>query len=123
MKRQWNKRKVTKSVHCLILTCVVGYLWNKVNAYLYVYELKFIVSVIFELLYLQNSSDILGLIQVMIMTFGERPPVYAKQRPDMISSTPYPTQREYCHYILSVLEFFCRFIVVRFISKTEHDWQ
>lgn len=39
-----------------------------------------------------NSSDILGLIQVMIMTFGERPPVYSKQRPDMASSTPYPTQ-------------------------------
>jgi len=39
-----------------------------------------------------NSSDLLGLIQVMIMTFGERPPVYSKQRPDMVSSTPYPTQ-------------------------------
>lgn len=39
-----------------------------------------------------NSSDILGLIQVMIMTFGDRPPVYAKQRVDTASSTPYPTQ-------------------------------
>ncbi|PNF38835.1 Tumor susceptibility gene 101 protein [Cryptotermes secundus] len=39
-----------------------------------------------------NSSDLLGLIQVMIVTFGEQPPVYAK-RPDMQSSTPYPTQR------------------------------
>lgn len=38
-----------------------------------------------------NSSDLLGLIQVMIVTFGEQPPVYAK-RPDMQSSTPYPTQ-------------------------------
>ena len=85
------------------------------------YELKFFVREIFELLYSQNSSDLLGLIQVMIMTFGERPPVYSKQRPDMASSTPYPSQREYCHYILLVLEFFCHFIMVRCISKAEHD--
>lgn len=38
-----------------------------------------------------NSSDLLGLIQVMIVTFGEQPPVYAKL-PDMHSATPYPTQ-------------------------------
>jgi len=73
-------------------------------------ELKLIVRVIFKLVYSQNSSDLLGLIQVMIMTFGDRPPVYSKQRPDMAPSTPYPTQREYCHYFLSVLEFFCCFI-------------
>jgi ESCRT-I complex subunit TSG101 len=39
-----------------------------------------------------NSSDLLGLIQVMIMTFGERPPVYSRQRPDVALPTPYPTQ-------------------------------
>ncbi|KDR21984.1 Tumor susceptibility gene 101 protein, partial [Zootermopsis nevadensis] len=38
------------------------------------------------------SSDLLGLIQVMIVTFGEQPPVYAKKRSDMASATPYPTQ-------------------------------
>lgn len=52
-----------------------------------------IITVLF-LLFSQNSSDLLGLIQVMIVTFGEQPPVYAK-RPDMQSSTPYPTQRKY----------------------------
>lgn len=83
------------------------------------FELKFIAREIFKLLYSQNSSDILGLIQVMIMTFGDRPPVYAKQRPDMASSTPYPTQREYCHYILFVLELF--YFITWFVSKTEHD--
>jgi hypothetical protein len=57
------------------------------------------------LLYSQVSSDLLGLIQVMIMTFGEQPPVYAKQRPDMSSSTPYPTQREYFYHNLWVNEF------------------
>lgn len=36
-----------------------------------------------------NSSDLLGLIQVMIVTFGDQPPVYAKQRSDV--TTPYPT--------------------------------
>ncbi|GLV33975.1 Tumor susceptibility gene 101 [Carabus blaptoides fortunei] len=35
-----------------------------------------------------NSSDILGLIQVMICTFGEQPPVYAKPR------EPYPSPRD-----------------------------
>ncbi|XP_069688341.1 tumor susceptibility gene 101 protein isoform X3 [Periplaneta americana] len=39
-----------------------------------------------------NSSDLLGLIQVMIVTFGEQPPVYAKQRAD---NTPYPTAHSY----------------------------
>ncbi|KAJ9597546.1 hypothetical protein L9F63_011604 [Diploptera punctata] len=36
-----------------------------------------------------NSSDLLGLIQVMIVTFGDQPPVYAKQRAEV--TTPYPT--------------------------------
>lgn len=39
--------------------------------------------------FLQSSSDLLGLIQVMIVTFGEMPPVFAKQKE---SNTPYPTQ-------------------------------
>lgn len=34
-----------------------------------------------------NSSDLLGLIQVMIVTFGEQPPVFAKRKDDV----PYPT--------------------------------
>lgn len=40
------------------------------------------------LLKFQNSSDLEGLIQVMIVTFGEQPPVYAKPRE---SNVPYPT--------------------------------
>ncbi|XP_015602524.1 tumor susceptibility gene 101 protein isoform X2 [Cephus cinctus] len=40
-----------------------------------------------------HSSDLLGLIQVMIVTFGEQPPVYARPRSDTQStSTPYPVQ-------------------------------
>lgn len=38
--------------------------------------------------WLPTSSDLLGLIQVMIVTFGEQPPVYTKSRAE--SSTPYP---------------------------------
>lgn len=34
-----------------------------------------------------NSSDLMGLIQVMIVTFGEHPPVYSKPK-----ETPYPRQ-------------------------------
>lgn len=37
----------------------------------------------------QSSSDLLGLIQVMIVTFGEQPPVYAKPKEN---ATPYPAQ-------------------------------
>lgn len=44
---------------------------------------------------LQSSSDLLGLIQVMIVTFGEMPPVYAKPKEQV---TPYPTQRMYRIY-------------------------
>lgn len=43
--------------------------------------------------WLPHSSDLLSLIQIMIVTFGEQPPVYAKQRQDtQSSSTPYPVQ-------------------------------
>lgn len=35
-----------------------------------------------------NTSDLLGLIQVMIVTFGEHPPVYSKPK----EATPYPQQ-------------------------------
>ncbi|XP_070497258.1 tumor susceptibility gene 101 protein [Chironomus tepperi] len=38
--------------------------------------------------WLPNGSDLLGLIQVMIVTFGEHPPVYSKPK----EATPYPTQ-------------------------------
>lgn len=42
---------------------------------------------------LQHNSDLLALIQVMIVTFGEQPPVYAKIRSEtQQSSTPYPVQ-------------------------------
>ncbi|KAG5321124.1 TS101 protein, partial [Pseudoatta argentina] len=40
-----------------------------------------------------HNSDLLALIQVMIVTFGEQPPVYAKTRSEtQQSSTPYPVQ-------------------------------
>lgn len=40
-----------------------------------------------------HNSDLLALIQVMIVTFGEQPPVYAKSRAEVQqSSTPYPVQ-------------------------------
>ncbi|XP_044732313.1 tumor susceptibility gene 101 protein [Chrysoperla carnea] len=37
-----------------------------------------------------NASDLLSLIQVMIVTFGEQPPVYAKSRNEPSSMPPYP---------------------------------
>jgi ESCRT-I complex subunit TSG101 len=40
--------------------------------------------------WLPNGSDLLGLIQVMIVTFGEHPPVYSK--PKEASASPYPQQ-------------------------------
>lgn len=47
------------------------------------------------LLLLQNSSDLVGLIQMMIMAFNEVPPVYSKpktaQPPPSAYPTPYPT--------------------------------
>ncbi|XP_014486189.1 PREDICTED: tumor susceptibility gene 101 protein [Dinoponera quadriceps] len=41
-----------------------------------------------------HNSDLLALIQVMIVTFGEQPPVYAKSKVEaqQSSSTPYPVQ-------------------------------
>lgn len=46
----------------------------------------------------QHNSDLLALIQVMIVTFGEQPPVYAKSRAEVQqSSTPYPVQRKYTY--------------------------
>lgn len=40
-----------------------------------------------------HTSDILGLIQVMIITFGEQPPVFAKKHPShKTTPSPYPTQ-------------------------------
>jgi len=39
-----------------------------------------------------NQSDLLGLIQVMICTFGEQPPVYSKPKTETPAATPYPTQ-------------------------------
>ena len=43
--------------------------------------------------WLPHSSDLLSLIQIMIVTFGEQPPVYSKPRQDaQPSSTPYPVQ-------------------------------
>ncbi|XP_063240573.1 tumor susceptibility gene 101 protein [Bacillus rossius redtenbacheri] len=37
-----------------------------------------------------NSSDLMGLIQVMVVTFGEQPPVYAKSRGSNAMPKPYP---------------------------------
>ncbi|XP_074038833.1 tumor susceptibility gene 101 [Leptinotarsa decemlineata] len=39
--------------------------------------------------WVQNVSDLLGLIQVLIVTFGEHPPVFAKTRESSV--TPYPS--------------------------------
>ncbi|KAG8181616.1 hypothetical protein JTE90_017736 [Oedothorax gibbosus] len=42
-----------------------------------------------------DSSDLLGVIQVMIIVFGEQPPVYAKpklQNSSAYTNTPYPTE-------------------------------
>ncbi|XP_055528799.1 tumor susceptibility gene 101 protein [Wyeomyia smithii] len=39
-----------------------------------------------------SHSDLLGLIQVMIVTFGEFPPVYSKPKQTKEQATPYPTQ-------------------------------
>lgn len=36
-----------------------------------------------------NASDLLGLIQVMIVTFGDFPPVYSKPKE---TTSPYPKQ-------------------------------
>ncbi|XP_050695886.1 tumor susceptibility gene 101 protein-like [Eriocheir sinensis] len=38
-----------------------------------------------------NSSDLVGLIQIMIMVFNEMPPVYSKPKNVTTSSTPYPS--------------------------------
>ncbi|XP_033330228.1 tumor susceptibility gene 101 [Megalopta genalis] len=43
--------------------------------------------------WLPHSSDLLSLIQIMIVTFGEKPPVYTKVKQEtQSSSTPYPVQ-------------------------------
>ncbi|XP_043512845.1 tumor susceptibility gene 101 protein [Frieseomelitta varia] len=42
--------------------------------------------------WLPHSSDLLSLIQIMIVTFGEQPPVYAKPRSIQTNSIPYPVQ-------------------------------
>lgn len=44
--------------------------------------------------FVQNSSDLLSLIQVMIVTFGEHPPVYSKPKEQV---TPYPTSCKQFH--------------------------
>ena len=40
---------------------------------------------------LQSTSDLMGLIQIMIMTFAEVPPVYSKPRNSGNSPAHYPT--------------------------------
>ncbi|KAK2582025.1 hypothetical protein KPH14_002731 [Odynerus spinipes] len=43
--------------------------------------------------WLPHTSDLLGLIQVMIVTFGEQPPVYAKRRNEQqVNTMAYPIQ-------------------------------
>lgn len=57
----------------------------------------------------EHYSDLVGLIQVMIVTFGEYPPVYSKPKRPQEQATPYPaqsfmpqppsnTQSSYCPY-------------------------
>lgn len=38
-----------------------------------------------------NSSDLVGLIQIMIMVFNEMPPVYSKPKTHPTTTTPYPS--------------------------------
>uniref|UniRef100_A0A0P4VXH4 UEV domain-containing protein n=1 Tax=Scylla olivacea TaxID=85551 RepID=A0A0P4VXH4_SCYOL len=38
-----------------------------------------------------NSSDLVGLIQIMIMVFNEMPPVYSKPKTHTTTASPYPT--------------------------------
>lgn len=58
----------------------------------------FVLHCIINYNFLQTQSDLLGLIQVMICTFGEQPPVYAKPKNETPpQATPYPTQ---CTYYL-----------------------
>ena len=73
------------------------------------------------LLNFQNSSDLVGLVQMMIMTFSEMPPVYAKpknstaQPPSVATpypATPYPTQpgqccNNYSNYSVCVIHILC----------------
>lgn len=54
---------------------------SQAEQYFYYFDLSIVWS--------QSSSDLLGLIQVMIVTFGEMPPVYAKPKE---SVSPYPPQ-------------------------------
>lgn len=64
--------------------------WNPVSVWAAmptIAKIQFITISIF----VQSSSDLLGLIQVMIVTFGEHPPVYAKPKE---SVAPYPSQRK-----------------------------
>lgn len=63
--------------------------------YFFLYKYKY-----FSLFY-QHSSDLLGLIQVMIVTFGDHPPVYAKS--SQPTTTPYPKQRK----IVFIIIFLC----------------
>ncbi|XP_050316042.1 tumor susceptibility gene 101 protein [Anthonomus grandis grandis] len=48
--------------------------------------------------WIPNASDLIGLIQVMVVTFGEQPPVFAKPKNDMMHmpkpsyGAPYPMQ-------------------------------
>lgn len=44
-----------------------------------------------------GSSDLLGLIQVMIVTFGEFPPVYSK--PKEAANSFYPSQCKLIHHV------------------------
>lgn len=41
--------------------------------------------------FFQSNSDLLGLIQVMILTFGDFPPVYSKPK-QQTTASPYPAQ-------------------------------
>lgn len=72
------------------------------------------------LLSFQNVSDVLGLIQVMIITFGESPPVFAKPK----QPTAYPSNRElrFHRSHFSLLSSSLASFSVRFASQWRWLW-
>lgn len=69
---------------------------------------------------LQSSSDLLGLIQVMIVTFGDLPPVYAKPKEQV---TPYPTQRmsQASFFYLNISRILTLFTIISIYAATSSN--
>ena len=64
-----------------------------------------------------GSSDLLGLIQVMIVTFGEFPPVYSK--PKEAANSFYPSQ---CKFIMLKDEEIYLYLNFSFYATTKCRW-